>query len=221
MTEASPEPIWHVGSLDTLNTAGDRPLAWHVRLDDPAIAATAARVRLTPEDLQDLAPRPDSATRAVRRQLVKAALATLAAIHPDRVRLGRTSGGAPLVLSPSGRHISVAGRWPHILIGVSRDPLGVDLEPADALPPPRDALTVAERAALDPADGDAALLRWVMKEAHAKCVGNASSVTPETIETVIIDGSALAYCAAGRSRCWLNRQNGLIAVMAVAQTLCT
>jgi phosphopantetheinyl transferase len=188
--------IWHKPSLDGL-PPGDA--VWLLRLDDPLVEEIARRAPLRNNDLRDLAGRPQSAMRAMRRQLTKALLAHAAQCHPDAVRLGRTAAGAPVVLSPIGWYVSVAGRWPDALIGVSRAPLGVDVEPLDALPPPEDALTPQERREV--LTDSERLRRWVAKEAHAKLLGVAAQIDPAHIHTQA-DGNHLRVSSTeGRTLC--------------------
>lgn len=170
--------IAHTGALEAMPPG---EALWLVRLDDPAVQAVARRAPLREEDLRDLARRPQAQMRALRRQLAKALLAHVAQSHPDASMLERTEMGAPVVLAPQGWHLSVAGRWPHALIGVSRGPIGVDVEPLDAPPPPDDALTARERR--EAATDHERLRRWVAKEAHAKLLGIASRIDPEGIDT--------------------------------------
>ena len=188
--------LWQGASLADL-PPGDA--LWLVRLDDPAVEELARRARLRPDDLRDLAQRPQAAMRGLRRQLTKVLLAHAAQCHPDAVTLGRTAAGAPVVLAPAGWHISVAGRWPHALIGVARAALGVDVEPWDALPPPDDALTRLERA--EAPTGPERLRRWVAKEAHAKALGVAAQIDPAAIHTQAQGEALVAHSAQGTTLC--------------------
>jgi phosphopantetheinyl transferase len=198
-----PEPIWHTGWLADLPDPGQRPLVWLARLDDPRAEALARQAPLRPQDLLDLAQRPQAAMRGLRRQLARVLLARLAGVHPDTVVLGRTAAGAPLVAAPAGWHVSVAGRWPHALIGVARGALGVDIEPAGAPPPPDDALTPGERLALI---DDAGRLRcWTAKEAHAKALGVAAQIDPAAIHTQALDHRLLVASAEGETLCYTAR----------------
>jgi phosphopantetheinyl transferase len=208
-------PIWYDGALEDLPKLGDAPLIWLVRLDDPAVAALARGAALRESDLRDLAGRPQAAMRGLRRQLTRLLLARLAGCHPDRVALRRGAAGEPLVEAPEGWHLSVAGRWPHALIGVARQPLGVDIEPEDALPPPEDALTPEERAALAGAPGAALVARWAAKEAHAKALGIASRIEGGEIHTWQDGALWRARSAGGETVGQLHHQDGLICAVAV------
>jgi phosphopantetheinyl transferase len=191
-------PVWHSGPLGDASMGG---LVWHVRLDDPMIEPLAQGAPLRAGDLRDLAGRPQSAMRALRRRLAKVLIARLAACHPDAVEIGRSEAGAPCIVAPTGWYISVAGRWPHALIGVSRAPLGVDIEPLDAMPPPEDALTQGERADLASATDRDRVARWTAKEAHAKLYGVAAQIDPSDIHTQA-DGALIHVSSpSGRSIC--------------------
>ncbi|AXJ95041.1 MULTISPECIES: 4'-phosphopantetheinyl transferase superfamily protein [unclassified Sphingomonas] len=205
-------PVWATGALAGV-PRGDGALVWRVRLDDPQTMVDAGRATLSAEDLADLATRPDATMRGMRRRLARALLAQLSGVHPDRVSFGRSSAGAPVVIAPAGWRVSVAGRWPHALIGVARGPIGVDIEPAGAAPPPRDAFTTAERAVMR---DDEALARWVAKEAHAKCLGIASRIAAEAIETRLDGAGFTASSADGASRGWFASFEDSVAAVALA-----
>jgi hypothetical protein len=96
------DAVWHVGGLDGLPHAVDGPLVWRVRLDDPEAAAWARGAALRPEDLHDLAGRPQAAMRGVRRQLTRVLLARVAGCHPDAIAFARGAAGEPLVRAPEG-----------------------------------------------------------------------------------------------------------------------
>ncbi|MDH7803857.1 MULTISPECIES: 4'-phosphopantetheinyl transferase superfamily protein [unclassified Rhizobium] len=177
------EVVWHSGYLDLPADPGDAPVVWYVRLDDADTEKTAHSATLSRADLEDLAQRPEAGMRGIRRRLLKVLLARLSGLHPDEIIVGRTEPGAPRILHPAGWNISVAGRWPHCLIGVSRSPIGVDIEPLDAEPPAEDSFTPAEAIELQGASSAALLARWVAKEAHAKCLGIASRIDAAEIET--------------------------------------
>lgn len=208
-------PIWHEGSLEGLGDPGDRPVAWHVRLDDPAIRRLASYAALRTADWRDLADRPQAAMRGLRRQLAKVLLAHLAKCHPDSIAIARDIAGSPRVLTPDGWHLSLAARWPHVLIGVARVPLGVDIEPCDALPPPNDALTPGERMDLTNGPDDLGLRRWTAKEAHAKLFGVASQVEGSQIDTQVDGAHLLVRSAHGLSVC--HQTVGPQVIRAVAQ----
>jgi phosphopantetheinyl transferase len=177
------EVVWHSGYLDLPADPGDAPVVWYVRLDEAGTDKMAHSATLSRADLGDLAKRPEAGMRGIRRRLSKVLLARLSGLHPDEIIIGRTELGAPRILHSAGWNISVAGRWPHCLIGVSRSPLGVDIEPLDAEPPAEDSFTPAEAIELQGASSAALLTRWVAKEAHAKCLGIASRIDAAEIET--------------------------------------
>ncbi len=174
------------------------------------------------EDLRDLANKPCAELRLRRRQLTRLLLARVAELHPDRLQLGRSPLGAPLVAEPAGWHVSVAGRGPEALIGVSRAPIGVDLEEMLDTPLPEDALTARERLASHTADPLAWTACWVAKEAHAKRIGIASSVDAASIDTHPADsGCWIATTKDARSRCHLRQAGALLLGVAVADGTAT
>lgn len=180
-------PLWHDGPLESLPVGGDRPVVWSVRLDSDAAASALARTPHDGRDLADFAAAPDAANRLLRRRLARALLARLAGIAPEGVLFGRTADGAPSILSPPGWYVSVAGRRPHGLIGVSTAPIGVDLEPIETAPPLWDMLTAAEAAEIESVPAQERprewLRRWTAKEAHAKKWGCARRADPVRIAT--------------------------------------
>lgn len=209
-------PVWLSGPVGDW-PAADRPIAWHVRLDDPGLARLYAAAAVRAEDLRDLANKPGAELRLRRRQLTRLLLARMAELHPDRLQLGRSPLGAPLLVEPAGWHVSVAGRGAEALISVSRAPIGVDLEEMLDAPLPEDALTARERLASRSADPLAWTACWVAKEAHAKRIGIASSVDAAAIDTQLIDpGSWTATTKDARSRCHLRQAGALLLGVAVA-----
>jgi phosphopantetheinyl transferase len=173
---------------------------WSLRLDGPDAEAAAARARALEADLADLAGAADADVRLLRRRLVRALIAQVTAIHPDDVRIARTAEGAPVLEEPEGCHFSVSGGWPLCLIGIAREPIGVDVEPLDDSPPLRDMLTALEsKEVASPTDW---LARWTAKEAHAKRLGRARDADPAEIETEA-KGEGLFLCTspAGMSQC--------------------
>lgn len=192
-------PVWIDGPGDIFPDPGDAPLVWRLRLDDPAVVRAAEGAALREDDLRDLAGRPQAAMRGLRRRLMRVMIARMAQCHPDAIVFGRGPMGEPLILAPEGWHVSVAGRWPHGLIGIARAGLGVDIEPADTLPPPEDALTPGEQA--EAPDEHERIRRWTAKEAHAKLYGVASRIDPADIHTWA-DGALLrARSVSGMSIC--------------------
>jgi phosphopantetheinyl transferase len=178
--------LWHDGPLDRLDADAVGPVVWSVGLDSDAAAAALACASHDGRDLADFAAAADAGDRLLRRRLTRALLARLAGVAAEGILFGRTADGAPSILSPTGWHVSVAGRRPHALIGVGRSPIGVDLEPIDTAPPLWDMLTPAEAAqiAAMPAQGPREWLRrWTAKEAHAKKWGCARRADPVRIET--------------------------------------
>lgn len=210
-------PVWHTGTLPREFSLGDAPFVWLLRLDDPATEAMARQAPLRPSDLADLANRPRAGIRGLRRQLTKVLIALAAGTHPDNVSLERLPSGALQVAAPSGWYVSVAGDWPHAAIAIARSALGVDIEPAGALPPPREALTVGERHQLRHGTMQDALRRWTAKEAHAKALGVAAQIDPAHIHTCLDGDQFTAMSREGRTLCHLTQMAGLMG--AVAQPL--
>jgi phosphopantetheinyl transferase len=208
------DPLWHIGSIEQVTDAAATPLIWYLRLDGRLANEAAARANLSSRDLQDLAARPDGAMRAVRRRIAKALLARAGGIHPALVEIARLDSGALRVEAPAGWYLSLAGQWPHCLIGISRNSIGVDIEPADALPPPADAMTDRECLALANTSPPEWVAHWAAKEAHAKRLGVAAQIDPRQIDTWPDAGGIMA-CSSGRhSFCHIRREHDLILVAA-------
>lgn len=203
---------FHAGALDDpLLHPGSDNVLWYVRLDSPAAEHAVRGGRLLDADYRDLAQRPDSRMRAMRRRLARHLVGKVACCHPDAIVFARAANGAPGLSVPDGWFISLAGSWPHCLIGLSRRPIGVDVEPADALPPPDDCLTPRELAQLRGPAPDRALFRWLAKEAHAKRFAVASEVDPCEIETLAVPGGYDVTSRHGSTRCSMV-MNGPVAI---------
>lgn len=193
---------FHAGALEhPLLRPGSDTVLWYVRLDSSAAEHAARASRLLDADYRDLAQRPDSRMRAMRRRLARHLVGMAARCHPDDIVFTRATNGATGLSVPDGWFISLAGTWPHCLIGLSRRPIGVDVEPADALPPPDDCLTPRELAQLGAGGPDRALFRWLAKEAHAKRFAVASEVDPCEIETLAGPAGYDVTSRHGTSRC--------------------
>lgn len=209
-------PVWLFGPIADW-PAPDRPIAWHVRLDDPGLARFYASAPVRTEDLRDLANKPGAALRLRRRQLTRLLLARIARLHPDQFALERSPLGAPLLSHPAGWHVSVAGRDTEALIGIARSPIGVDLEALLDAPLPEDVMTAREQLASTAAGPLAWTACWVAKEAHAKRVGIASAIDPAAIETQALTSDRwFATTAEGRSLCHLRQADTLLLGVAVA-----
>lgn len=209
-------PVWLTGPVADW-PAADRPIAWHVRLDDPQLAPFYASAPVRTEDLRDLANKPGAELRLRRRQLTRLLLARVAGLHPDQLALERSPLGAPLLARPADWHLSVAGRGTEALIGIARSPIGVDLEALLDAPLPEDAMTARERLASTTAGPLAWTACWVAKEAHAKRVDIASAIDPAAIETQALESDCwVAATTEGRSRCHLRQAGALLLGVAVA-----
>lgn len=196
-------------AIPTALSAG-AALVWHGRLHTPGAAALIARAALTPDDLADLAARPQAEWRAARRRVARALIAALAGVHPDAVIFARSPFGVPLVVSPDGWRMSIGGQDVRCAIAIAHGPVGVDVEPLDQPPLPDDLFTARELRT-----GGDRLLRWTVKEAHAKCFGRADAADPRAIETELLADSAVAVSADGRTRCFSRSDDG--AVVTIAQ----
>lgn len=212
-------PVWHDGDIDL---TGARPSAPFVLRIDPAgeaAARLAARAGSASADLQAFAGSANAAERVRRRHLARALIAWAADVHPDRVRIGRSALGAPVIETPAGWHLSLSGRGGLCLIGLAREPIGVDIEPEGAEPPPADMLTPDERGRLDALPPQArraeALVLWLAKEAHAKRIGLARTMEPGEIEIARAEDGLLARSPGHSSRCWLQRAGGAVAAVAL------
>ena len=174
------DPVWHDGPLDTL-AFGTGPVAWSVAL------AEAPNVASRREDLADAADHHDGAARLARRLLARALIARLADCAADTVAIDRSRHGAPIVTAPTGWHVGLSGRGDRALIAAARSPIAADREPLDGGEVLWDMATPREAAAMRalPPDRQASdwLLRWTMKEAHAKLIGQPRRIAPEDIET--------------------------------------
>ena len=184
-------PIWHDGPIEALRWDGASPVAW--RVADPE--------------------------RGRRQPLVAALLARLAGEPAEVVRLARHATGAPYVAHPPGWHVSLSGRGDDCLIGAARQPIAVDRELVDDAPPLWDMLT--EQEARDLGHAPAAdqprqwLRRWTIKEAHAKLVGTPRRLSPEAIDTRLIDATRATARCQGRSDCWTRDTGDAIETLAV------
>ncbi|WEK01549.1 MAG: 4'-phosphopantetheinyl transferase superfamily protein [Candidatus Sphingomonas phytovorans] len=207
---------WLSDTLDSLPRAPDAPVAWSVRLDRPATPTMVARASLLPDDLTDLAKRPDAGMRGLRRRLARLLVATATGEHPDLIRIERSRLGAPVVVVPDGWHISLAGQWPFCAIALSRAPVGIDVEPLATAALPLDLFTAAEHSAFKNEEPIERLFRWIAKEAHAKRLGRASLADPARIETWRSHGELLVRCADGISRCEIRILNDAAHALAIA-----
>ncbi|RMB54778.1 4'-phosphopantetheinyl transferase [Sphingomonas sp. PP-CE-3A-406] len=192
-------PIWHDGPLSDLAWDGQSPVAWSVAEIGPYAAGLQGD------------------GRAIRHGLAAALIRKLAGDSAD-VRLTRSPAGAPIVSAPSGWYLSLSSRGAHALIGVARAPIAVDREVADDHPPLWDMLTPTEADALHrlpaPAQPQAWLRRWTIKEAHAKLIGEPRRIRPEAIETVVNNPTHATATFEGTSRCWSRSNTDAIETVA-------
>jgi phosphopantetheinyl transferase len=186
-----------------LDIAPDAPTLWLLDIDDAATRCRAEAVAPLPQEAALFAARCDAGRRWLRRRLARLLLAAAGSCRPDRVVIERSAAGAPVVVTPAGWYLSVAGRWRHCLVGIAPLPLGVDLERIERdQPVPPDLLTGAEREALAlTAGGDRPRFfarAWAAKESHAKWTGAPRAVEPAVVET----GVAFVRSPWGTTRCW-------------------
>ena len=211
-------PVWASGALAQVRWIAGRPLAWRVCLDDETSRRDAGGAVLSAQETAAFARAADAPWRITRRLLAKALIAQVARCHPDDVRIERDAFGALRVVAPTGWHLSLAGQPPLALIGLHRRPIGVDIEPLDALPPPKDAFFADERATLDllwPDNADrAALIGWVAKEAHGKASGRARQLGPCEIRLCHRAGTLVATSGRVTTRVDLAIDTATIAAVA-------
>lgn len=212
-------PVWARGALARVRYAEGRPLAWRVRLDDPITQRDATAATLSPRETETFSHVPDAPWRMLRRRLAKALIAQVAACHPDQVSIERDPLGAVRIVAPIGWHLSLAGQPPHALIGLHRDPIGVDIEPWDAPAPPADAFSGEELEMLDNlwdhATDHARLRGWVAKEAHGKACGRARKLDPRDIQLHQHAGSVIGESAGVRTSIHIAFETTTIAAVAV------
>jgi phosphopantetheinyl transferase len=177
---------WLIDELDEGACGRPGPVCWLTSLSNPATLRAMKRAPLRSIDYQDFIGRSDAPERLARRRLAKLLLGLAAECSASDVIVSRTCLGAPEVLRPEGWHISVAGRWPHLLMGVAQTPLGVDVESTSEKYPSDDWFTSLELAHMGQLQADeqqrARLRFWCAKEAHAKLTGEASQLEPTEIE---------------------------------------
>lgn len=214
--------MWAAGPLASIRYEAGRPLAWLVRLDSPAAQADASRARLSAEEVAAFSGAGDAPWRMLRRRLAKALVAQIAGCHPDAVDLVRHAHGALQIAYPHNWHISHGGQPPYALIGVHTAALGVDIEPCSAPPPPPDAFSLADCAALDTlnlADEATTLLAgWTIKEAHGKAVGRARLLEPREIALSVDATGLTARSTGGMTRCHLLIDENVVCAVAIAGT---
>ena len=212
-------PVWASGALAQVEWIEGRPLAWWVRLDDEQSRRDASRAILSAPEVAAFARVGDAPWRITRRLLAKALISHVARCHPDDVQIERDAFGALRVVAPAGWHLSLAGQPPHALMGLHHAPIGVDIEPETAAPPPDDAFSTDELAALDmlwPGNADrAALIGWVAKEAHAKASGRARQLAPRDVVLGNHAGALVAKSGATRTPVHISIDTGTIAAVAI------
>ena len=179
----------------------------------------AGRTVLSAPEVAAFARAGDAPWRITRRLLAKALIAHVARCHPDHVLIERDAFGALSVVAPTNWHLSLAGQPPHALIGLHHAPIGVDIEPETAAPPPDEAFSADERATLAmlwPGNADrAALIGWVAKEAHAKAIGRARQLAPRDIELCHHPVALVARSCTMCTRVHISIDNATIASVAI------
>jgi phosphopantetheinyl transferase len=122
-----------------------------------------------------------------RRRIARAILASRLGLRPETIEIGESETGAPVLLSPQAAfHLSFSARGPLALIGLARQPIGVDLEriTPDMLIP-WNVLRADERMALEALppqeQPEAFCTLWSAKEAIVKAMGVGFRLAPEAI----------------------------------------
>jgi phosphopantetheinyl transferase len=155
----------------SLGTSRDRLQLWLLPLRGGDPACLSARERSWSEALGEARARSYRCSRALLRQLLSVELG----VEPSRVPL-HSPPGLPPRLGEGFGWISLSHSGDGLLIGYSREPIGVDLEPVrrplDAAALMRRFYPQQERAQLEGLSGDAlraaVLTSWVLKEAAIK-----------------------------------------------------
>ncbi|HVB90376.1 MAG TPA: 4'-phosphopantetheinyl transferase superfamily protein [Beijerinckiaceae bacterium] len=220
--EGEHAPLWLESvDLSTRASPPEETVALIADLDDPGWAEMT-RLPPSPQDLAD-ERRPGAAKREYflhRRALTRSLVALHSKVRPDEARIAYDLHGAPRVLSPPERFVSVAARGPLAAIAVSRRPVGVDLEPlGPAHEPVWHVLHEHERQsleALESAERHERFLRiWTMKEAYLKALGLGFERDPSRIQISVRDGATRVLDAGApaptRSASWKTRGSWLLA----------
>ena len=131
-------------------------------------------------------------TRLVRRRLLRAELAVRWSVHPDALNFQREASGQVRVSGPKQAFVSTAHRGQMVVMAVSNEPVGVDLEPVMSVIACDIADVCPQWDTLDPT------ARWTAFEALGKlfCVGTAVPV--RAIVTRSVSACALRLSLAGR-----------------------
>ncbi|OYU48819.1 MAG: hypothetical protein CFE31_10305 [Rhizobiales bacterium PAR1] len=137
-------------------------------------------------DIHAAENRRDRAAFLMRRQLVRAIAQGTTGLTSDALAFTAGPHGAPQFSNLPDLHISLSAREGHSLIGIAREPIGVDFERAirvEAFPwnvmRPEEA--AALRALPESQQSDAFLSFWTCKEAILKALGSGFSIPPEDL----------------------------------------
>jgi 4'-phosphopantetheinyl transferase len=182
----------------------DRPAVWLARDDDPAWAALVASVRASALDLADAALFSSSeraAGRLRRRLLLKALAGRTLGVDAEAVVVERSAAGAIAVTAPQRLCSSLSARAGWTMAGLSRTPIGVDVEDArPAEPLPLDVLSREEVEAMAALPAEARpetfARYWTVKEATLKAMGTGLNRDPAEL-TVRFDGDLAEVFVAG------------------------
>ncbi len=167
-----PESDCRADNSVSLGTVRDRPQLWLLPLRGGDPASLSARERGWSNGLAEARARTYRSSRALLRQLLSAVLG----VDPSHVPLHSPPGLPPRLAEGFG-WISLSHSGDGLLVGYSRAPIGVDLEPVgrplDAVALMRRFYPQQERMQLEGLSGDdlrkAVLTSWVLKEAAIKC----------------------------------------------------
>ena len=176
---------------------------WVAPLDQPP-ERVSALLRLLSPDERDRADRRRSAQHRrqfiVARGLLRELLGAYAGQAPDRLQISSSGRqGKPVLSGDTGAtplHFNLSHAGAHVLIGVARQELGVDLEAVEAK---RDFLELADRF-FAPAEsaavrslpeserGEAFYNAWTRKEAYVKALGTGLAEPLDGFEVTVGPG---------------------------------
>lgn len=152
-----------IDSIDEV-TGPETAWIWLARVGDPAAEAALRTAPATKDDLADAAASrtgDGGAGRLWRRRLARAMAARALGVPSEAIGFVRGTDGRPRIAAPRPLFVSTAAREGWSVVGVSPEPLGVDLEPQGA-----------DARRLWPRLSDArALERWLAAESWAKAHG--------------------------------------------------
>lgn len=158
---------------------------WCVDLSAPHRLA-----RATVQDHAEMAP--GGPTRLVRRRLLRAELALRWSVHPDALHFQREASGQVRVTGPKQAFVSTAQRAQMVVMAVSNEPVGVDLEPLSSVLASDIADVCPQWDHLNPT------ARWTAFEALGKLFSVGTAVPVQAIVTRSVSACELRLSLAGR-----------------------